>query len=114
MTISSNLKAAKSSEKAVSEADKLLMSRLHNNIKLISIDNKLSFENSSNIIGGNFSFLESITPNCMGFIGFDFFKGYLFKLDYLNQTITFYKNSESRQKTKDFLIGEKVVGCPQF
>jgi hypothetical protein len=41
-------------------------------------------------------------------------KGYLFKLDYLKRKLTFYKITQERKSSKDFLKGEKVLAIVNF
>lgn len=63
-----------------------------------------------NVPSSNLAFLQDhITPDCIGYIGHNFFNGYLFKLDYLKRKLTFYKNTPERALSKDFLRGEKVL-----
>jgi hypothetical protein len=52
---------------------------------------------------------ENFMPDFLGFIGYNFFKGYIFKLDYQQHRLTFYKNTDARNVNKDYLKGEKVV-----
>lgn len=81
-------------------------------VKLI---NGLHFQNLKKIPSANFDFLQNgITSDYIGFIGYNFFKGYLFKLDYTKRKLTFYKNTSSREASKDFLNGEKVLAILDF
>jgi hypothetical protein len=41
-------------------------------------------------------------------------KGYLFKFDYLKRKLTFYKITQERKSSKDFLEGEKVLAIVNF
>lgn len=52
---------------------------------------------------------EKITPDLLGFIGYNFWKGYALKLDYKVLRATFYKRGP-----KTFLKGEKVVSVLPF
>jgi len=73
------------------------------------------YKNLLNIKSGNYDFLQNaITPDCIGYIGHDFFKEYLVKLDYLRRKITLYKNTDQRKISKDFLKGEKVLAIINF
>jgi hypothetical protein len=47
-------------------------------------------------------------------VGHQFFEGYIFKLDYLKRKLTFYKITEERKSSKDFLKGEKVLAILDF
>jgi hypothetical protein len=53
--------------------------------------------------------LEAITPDFLGFIGYDFFSGYALKLDYPGKRAIFYRDG-----TGDFLAGEQVVATLHF
>lgn len=84
-------------------------------ISEVKFKNGLTYRNLLNITSANYDFLQNnITPDCIGYIGYDFFKGYIFKLDYLKRKITFYKNTEQRKSSKDFLKGEKLLGIINF
>jgi hypothetical protein len=84
-------------------------------ISEVKFSNGLTYRNLLNVESGNFDFLQkNITPDCIGYIGYNFFEGYIFKLDYLKRKITFYKNTLQRQSTKDFLNGEKVLAIFNF
>src|SRR5476651_1480629 len=52
---------------------------------------------------------ENFMPDFLGFIGYNFFKGYIFKIDYQQHRLTFYKNTDARNTNKDYLKGEKIV-----
>jgi len=80
----------------------------------VKFSNGVTYHNLLHIQSANYNFLQGITPDCIGYVGYDFFKGYLFKLDYLRRRITFYKNTEQRKASKDFLAGEKVLGVINF
>jgi hypothetical protein len=43
-----------------------------------------------------------------------FFKGGLFKLDYVKRKLTFYKITKERKSSKDFLTNEKVLAVLNF
>ncbi|TCD28708.1 hypothetical protein EZ456_04820 [Pedobacter psychrodurus] len=84
-------------------------------VKDIRLANGLHFKDLKQVSSANFEFLQDqVTPDFLGFIGFDFFKGYLFKLDYVKRKITFYKNSSKRELSKDFLFGEKILATLNF
>ena len=48
-----------------------------------------------NVKGNNFDFLEPISATVIGQIGFDYFKGYDMKIDYLRNELTFYKQKNN-------------------
>jgi hypothetical protein len=56
--------------------------------------------------------LESITPDFIGWLGFELFRGYAMKLDYKRNVATFYKDSSTAEKR--FLRGERVVAIIPF
>ncbi|MGC4043184.1 MAG: hypothetical protein QM758_05225 [Armatimonas sp.] len=74
----------------------------------------LQFTDVPNILSQDTRFLEGITPDCLGWLGYDFFQGYLMKLDYARKVLTFYKTTDARRRTKDFLRGEKVIAVLPF
>lgn len=77
--------------------------------------NGITYRNLLNIRSSNFDFLQkNITPDFIGYMGYDFFKGYIFKLDYFRRKITFYKATEQRKSSKDFLIGERLLAIINF
>ena len=81
----------------------------------VKFDNGLVYQNLLQIKSENLNFLQDhITPDCAGYMGYAFFKGYLFKLDYLRNQITFYKNTAERQASRDFLKGEKILAVLPF
>lgn len=81
----------------------------------IRVDSQLVYHNVRNIKCVNLDFLQArLTPDCLGFLGYDFFDGYLFKLDYLRNQVTFYKNTPQRQSSKDFLRGEDLLAVLTF
>ncbi len=53
--------------------------------------------------------LETITPDFLGWVGYDFFTGYALKMDYRRLRATFYK-AGSRQ----YLRGEEVVEVVRY
>ena len=88
---------------------------VNDTISEVKFKNGLSYQNLENIRSGNYDFLQKyITPDCLGYIGHNFFKGYMFKLDYLRRKITFYKSTSERNLSRDFLANEKVLGVIDF
>ncbi|GAB3777294.1 hypothetical protein GCM10028818_24210 [Spirosoma horti] len=91
------------------------ISNINDTIAEVKFKNGLTYRNLLNITSANLDFLQDhITPDCIGYIGHDFFKGYLFKLDYVKRKLTFYKVTEDRKRSKDFLKGEKVLAVLNF
>lgn len=88
---------------------------VNDTIREIKFTNGITYRNLENINSANYDFLQQyITPDFLGYIGHDFFKGYLFKLDYLHRKVTFYKTSAGRNISKDFLANEKVLAVIDF
>ena len=68
-----------------------------------------------NIKGNNFDFLEQISPTVIGQIGFDYFKGYDMKIDYLRNELTFYKQKENIENWKDIKKHKNyITSLPYF
>lgn len=88
---------------------------INDTIREIKFTNGITYLNLENITSANYDFLQRyITPDFIGYIGHNFFKDYLFKLDYIGRKITFYKSSAERSNTKDFLVDEKVLAVIDF
>ncbi|GAA4917070.1 hypothetical protein [Mucilaginibacter defluvii] len=84
-------------------------------IREVRFTNGITYRNLENVSSGNYDFLQKyITPDCLGYLGHDFFDGYLFKLDYLHRKVTFYRNTAERNKDQDFLKGEKLLAVIGF
>lgn len=87
----------------------------NDSIEKVSLVNGLHFQNLKQIPSANYDFLQNnITPDCIGYIGYDFFKGYIFKLDYTKRKLSFYKSTPERESSKDFLKDEKIVAIIDF
>jgi len=81
----------------------------------VVLSNGLHFQDLRQIPSANYDFLQNgITPDCIGYLGHDFFKGYIFKIDYTKRVLTFYKSTSVREESKDFLSDEKVVAELDF
>lgn len=88
---------------------------LNDTISEIKLGNGITYQNLENIRSANYDFLQKhITPDCIGYIGHDFFKGYLFKLDYIGNKNTFYKSTAERRANNDYLANEKVLAIIDF
>lgn len=88
---------------------------INDTIEEIGFANGISYRNLEQITSGNYGFIQKvITPDFLGFIGHGFFKGYLFKIDYLHRKVTFYKNTPQRRISEDFLANEKVLAVIDF
>jgi hypothetical protein len=53
------------------------------------------YNSLKNVTGNNYEFLEQITTEVIGQIGFSFFDGYDMKIDYLRSELTFYKQKQA-------------------
>lgn len=73
------------------------------------------YKDLKNIKGNNFDFLEQISPTVIGQVGFDFFKGYDMKIDYLRNELTFYKQKENTENWKDIKKNKNyITSLPYF
>lgn len=88
---------------------------ISDSIQEIKLINGITYRNLENILSQNFDLLQkNISPDFLGFIGHEFFKGYIFKIDYILRKVTFYKNSDERSRSKDYLANEKVLAVIDF
>ncbi|MBE9583238.1 hypothetical protein IM792_02140 [Mucilaginibacter sp. JRF] len=84
-------------------------------IREVRLANGITYRNLENISSANYDFIQkNITTDFLGFIGHDFFQGYLFKLDYQHRKVTFYRSTAERSQSKDFLKNEKVLAVIDF
>ncbi|MDR6844460.1 hypothetical protein [Flavobacterium granuli] len=68
-----------------------------------------------NVRGNNFDFLEAISTTVIGQIGFDFFRGYDMKIDYLRNELTFYKQIEDIENWNDIKNHKNyITSLPYF
>lgn len=110
-----NLKAKKRKGKGNFGSGQSFDENITDTIAELKFINGLTYRNLLNIKSAKLDFLQrSITPDLMGFIGYNFFKGYILKLDYLRRKITLYKNTGQRSSSKDFLNGERVLAIINF
>jgi len=82
---------------------------LHDTIARVSLSNGLSYQDLLKIQSIPFDFLEQLTPDCIGQIGFGYVEGYILKLDYAQRQLTCYQQTAARQASRDYLRGERVV-----
>ncbi len=82
---------------------------LHDTIASVSLANGLAYRNLLQIESNSFDFLEGITPDCIGQIGFGYVEGYVLKLDYTQRRLTCYRQTPARQASRDYLRGERVL-----
>jgi hypothetical protein len=110
-----NLPGKKAVKKEQVGSGQSFTGNINDTIANVKFKNGPDYRNLLNIKSANLDFLQNnITPDCLGQLGYNFFKGYLFKLDYLKRKLTFYKDTEERQSSKDFLKGEKVLAILNF
>jgi hypothetical protein len=98
-----NLPGKRAVKKGQVGSGQSFISNINDTIAEVKFKNGLNYRNLLNITSANLDFLQNhITPDCIGYIGHDFFNGYLFKLDYVKRKLTFYKSTEDRKLSKDF------------
>ncbi|MGI4832727.1 MAG: hypothetical protein ACRYFK_04620 [Janthinobacterium lividum] len=71
-------------------------SMLHDTIASVKLGSGLSYRKLLNVKSNSFDFLESITPDCIGQIGFSYAQGYVLKLDYAQRRLTCYQQTAAR------------------
>jgi hypothetical protein len=115
MIISSNCPIKKKKGSGVVSSGQSFQTSINDTIMEIKFSNGLIYRKLEAIGSGNYDFLQKhMSPDFLGFIGHQFFKGYLFKIDYLHRKITFYKNLPERSISRDFLSNEKVLAVINF
>jgi len=83
-------------------------------IDQIKVGNNV-YNSLKKVRGNNYDFLEQITPEVIGQIGFKFFDGYDMKLDYLRSEITFYKQKDNVENWKDIKNHKNyITSLPYF
>ncbi|WP_208132147.1 MULTISPECIES: hypothetical protein [unclassified Hymenobacter] len=81
----------------------------YDTIASMQLSNGLRYAKLPGVEGNSLDFLEGITPDCIGQIGFGYTAGYILKLDYTQRRLTCYKQTAARRASQDFLRGEHVV-----
>lgn len=81
----------------------------YDTIASVRLSNGLVYKNLLGVEGNSYDFLEGITPDCIGQIGFRYVAGYIIKIDYTQRLLTCYRQTATRQASQDFLRGERVV-----
>jgi hypothetical protein len=81
----------------------------YDTIASVRLSNGLVYKNLLGLKGNSYDFLEGITPDCLGQIGFRYVRGYILKIDYTQRLLTCYKQTAARRASQDFLRGERVV-----
>lgn len=83
-------------------------------IDQIKVGNNI-YNSLKKVGGNNYDFLEQITPDVLGQVGFSFFKGYDMKMDYLRSELTFYKQKEGVENWKDIKKHKNyITSLPYF
>lgn len=73
------------------------------------------YDSLKKVGGNNYDFLERITSEVLGQVGFKYFKGYDMKLDYLRSEVTFYKQKEGVENWKDIKNHKNyITSLPYF
>mgnify|MGYP000287397080 CR=1 FL=1 len=70
------------------------------------------FDSVPHVKAKNMYYLEDITTTVIGQVGFNFFKGYDMKIDYLRSELTFYKQKKDVENWKD--IKNYITSLPYF
>lgn len=83
-------------------------------ISSVELGGSLFYHDIPDVKGQGLGEAEGFGGIFLGFIGHHFYDGYLFKLDYSSKQITFYKQTEARRTSKDFLKNETVVAIIPF
>ena len=81
----------------------------YDTIASVRLAGGLDYAKLPGVEGNSFDFLEGITPDCIGQIGFRYTTGYVLKLDYTQRQLTCYRQTDARRASHDFLRGEHVV-----
>jgi hypothetical protein len=73
------------------------------------------YQNLHNVKGQDLSFMtEGVGDDFLGILGHHFYDGYLFKLDYCGNRVTFYRQTEERMAAQDFLKDETIIAVLPF
>lgn len=84
---------------------------LHERVGPIRVGD-LTFESAMQVESQAAELLEKITPDFLGWIGYEFFDGYAIKLDYDALTVTFYKDGPD--VVERYLEGETILAVIPF
>ncbi len=82
--------------------------RLHSKVREVSVAGR-RYPVVTQVRSQDARMLEKITPDFLGWVGYDFFSRYALKLDYRHLRATFYNDGGER-----FLAGETVVAVLPF
>lgn len=82
--------------------------RLNASVSGIRID-ALKYSQATQVRSQDARMLERITPDFIGWVGYDFFAGHAMKLDYRQLKVTFYQGGP-----EEFLAGEVVIAVIPF
>lgn len=82
--------------------------RLHAAVPDIRVGN-LRHLRATNVRSQDARMLEKITPDFLGWVGFNFFADHAIKIDYRRLEVTFYEADD-----ESFIVGEKVIAILPF
>lgn len=68
----------------------------------------------TSVRSSNADFLEKVTPDFLGWIGYNFWAGYAMKIDYDAKTAIFYKDDASGAAQARYLSGETLIAKIPF
>ena len=89
--------------------------RSYPTVESVELEGPLVYRNVRDVDGQDLSFVaEAVGPDFLGFLGYRFFAGYLFELDYRSARLTFYRDTEARRASQDYLDGERIVAVLPF
>jgi len=84
-------------------------------IEKINVANQFKFEKLSNVVHADFAFIEQgITPNFLGFIGFEFLKNYEFVIDYNLKEIHLYLLDEKGDHSMTHITNGNIIATLNF
>jgi hypothetical protein len=87
---------------------------LHASVASVDIGG-LSFRDVREVESQEAKMLEGITPDFAGWLGFNFWRGYALKLDYVNNVATFYRDEVAGEgRTPRYLAGEAVIAVIRY
>lgn len=110
-----NLPNKKAKRNGVVASGESFVVSVNDTIGEVKFTNGIIYKNLQDISSANYDFLQKyISPDIAGYVGHNFYDGYIFKLDYLHKKLTFYKNTAQRKTSKDFLAGEKLLAVIDF
>jgi len=87
---------------------------LHDNVASVDVGG-FPFRDVKNVESQDARMLEGITPDFAGWMGFEFWRGYALKLDYVKNVVTFYRDEVPAEgRLPKYLAGETVLGTIHY